>query len=152
MGLFGIDSNSTSNAYDQRQVATDSATVASGLASVVSRAQDNAVQNQHGVILSAPGVINLGGAHVSTGKGGTINISTVPPGFDDVLNNTVKEIVDAGAANTDKTSSLVTDVLKRMTDLSLSAQTGGDSERNKIILWIVLGVLTLLGVVFWRSR
>lgn len=41
-------------------------------------------------------------------------------------------------------------VLESNADLALSAQTGGDSERNKVLLWMTLGVLALMGWIFWK--
>lgn len=47
--------------------------------------------------------------------------------------------------------SILDSTLNKISELAESKLTEGDSDRNKIILYVVAGALLLVGVIFWRK-
>jgi hypothetical protein len=143
--------SSASTATDNRQVATDQATIASGSARVV-----------------APGA-----AEFTTS--GNLSITSVPPEVlafaaqqGQTLSNTLLQLFQseadsaaardqaqaaATATRDQQNGTLVSDALQRVSALASSAQP---QDPSKLVLYVVLAVVGILGVVFirivWRKR
>ena len=95
-------------------------------------------------------------ASITVGQGGDLIVND-PQGIMDLSKlfaNTVSNVSSAGTANLNEAIASMGDQLKNafgsLSKLSESAQTGGDSGRNNIILWIVLGLFGLLAIFLWK--
>jgi len=147
MGFGPFSSESTSsqtnkNVQDQGQLNESKSKVAQG----------------QGILLdNTKGKLNTG-VQVS-GKKNTVNISN---GIDDAgLQSLVGSLTTASSDQINRLTNLaatqqstLADLFKKsqadVSSLADNQQTGGDSKRNKIVLYVVLAVVGLLGVVAWR--
>jgi len=59
------------------------------------------------------------------------------------------DIIQAGAS---QSTSLVGQILSKLGELAESKQTEGESGRNQIVLWVVLGVLAVAALLVWTKR
>ena len=147
-----LSADSETNAYDQRAAAADQALLSYG--------RD-----------SQAGSVNVGrGAAVQTGgldlsktkieKGGTLSVTlgdTQPlQDLSETFALTVRDISTASTTGLqsalEASGQQIQDAISKLAKLGESTTTGGDSERNKIILWVVLGVLGLVGAIFYFRR
>jgi hypothetical protein len=69
---------------------------------------------------------------------------------------TLKDILAQQSSGASEVTSTLSDIfnktLEQVAARAESQETGGDSERNKIILYVVLGLFAVLAVYFWRRR
>jgi len=187
MGLFGIDSNSsTSNAFDQRVAATDQAQVTQGGAMVSNPYSINLRTNSGGSVLASGAQQSLGASRLNAQSGGinlsesrgnnTISLTSItsdPAVLEAALKTSAEQnkaslqvlsqgnqdalaalsSVSAQALNAvqsgmQQAGNLVSSMVASIKDITTNAQTGGDASRNNIVLYVVLGVLALLGGIF----
>lgn len=170
LGGSFLSADSESNAYDQRAAAADQAALAYGKGSQVGT-----------VNVGPKGKMQTGGLDVSgatVGKGGTLALTFNDPSafqdalqvVEDVTNKNTDALNAALSASGDTlnaalsasgdqlnqalqaTSDQIKTALGQIAGLTESSQTGGDSGRNKIILWIVMGLLGLVGLIFYFRR
>jgi hypothetical protein len=132
------------------------------------KSQATTVQNlgasDEGVVLGGQKNTNLlnSGVAVTGSKG--VNIGTtieatdsnVTLGYDaNAFNAALGNVGNTLTAALDKQStagkSILDSTLNKISELAESKLTEGDSDRNKIILYVVAGVLLLVGVIFWRK-
>ena len=150
---FGFESNKT-NAEDKRNALTDQAQLAQGRSNLVNAPAVTGGKNNQVAGL------NLGGAKLQVAKGGTLNVTMGGGEEISQLSNNVLAAVDniskssneALQAAFEESAKQQKEALAQVAALSESQQTGGDSGRNNIILWIVLGVLGLVGAIFYYRR
>jgi len=144
---------SSSRATDNRvtTTATDEAQIASNGGQVV---------NPNSLGVSGGSNLVTGLQIYSAGKNSPVQVTTADP---EVLSNAlsamensnisfgdaVKDVVSQQAAST---NSMLSNVLSSLSSLSESKLTAGESGQNKTILYIVLGVLALLGLVAWLRK
>ncbi len=143
MGAFGSDST----ANDNRQSAGDAAVLIRG-----SKTK-----------LAQPGgtVLDLERAQLAPtikGTKGNVTINDPAPiaNLAGQFTDSIKDVANAASASLgnalQQQAATVQSALDKVTDVSTNAQTGGDSSRNKIVLYVVLAALTLLGVVFYFRK
>lgn len=147
-GLF--DLSSKSNAEDKRIAAENS---------VLAYGQNNqsGQYNFKGTTKIVSG-LDISGAKVAAG--GTLALTFGDPQpLEDLSKDfslTVKEMSQQNSSALSAGLTGLGDQLKTalsgLTKLGESNQTGGDSGRNQIILWVVLGVLGLVGLLFYLRR
>jgi len=97
---------------------------------------------------------------VSVAKGGTLSVNIGDTqAVEDLSKQFALTVQDISGQNSDSLSAAVQgmgDQLKsaftQLAALGESKQTEGDSGRNKIILYVVLGVLALVGLIFFLRR
>lgn len=135
MGLFGIDS--TSNATDNRMTVSDNGIAVRGKGTVA---------EQGALVVSNGGRYNSG-ILVGRNNSGTITVNDTAA-LEDLAAQSTGTLGDALAGS----GSLLSNALGKISDLSESSQTGGASEQNKIILYIVLGVLAVFGLIFYVRK
>jgi hypothetical protein len=149
---FSSSESSTSAATN---AASDNADIVQGGA--VTKAGDfsdvqsgNSNRNEgDGTILSLEGgsKLNLGndfsGANVHD-----VNIETADP---ELVAKALEEVTRLSNNFSGTVAGLNADVLDKITELSLSKQTDGETERNKTILYIALAGLAVLGLWTWRQ-
>ena len=168
-----FDTSSSSSSTDARVGAADQGVVTQGKGTASARDMGKALGagakllEKNAVDVSGnKGTINSG-LQVST-KGNVVINDTAPIASlasqfadtlkaitsqeSDLLQNITSKSSDALTSALSQQSSQASDALGKVSDLSANAQTGGDTDRNKIILYVVLGVLALLGVVFYVKR
>lgn len=149
-----ISSESESKAEDNRIDVSDEGQVA---------ARRSKILNPYSTNLEAKSRLNTGLdlSGIKVQKGGTFSLE-LGASTEDMLaiTDSLGETLSGFSATTsntvttalEQTSTTVKDALDKISKLSESAQTGGDSGRNQIILYVVFGVLALLGmVVYWRK-
>jgi len=175
MGFFGSgDKISTTDQRDERQAGSDQAIVqrdasqAGGTANTSASQGSNSVgaagrYNQASGVGSA--VINAEAGSIQGGVKGDVISNNVDQALlaqfgqtlADVVTatgnnaeqgqNTLKDLVDAQNA---QASGLVTTLADKLAARANATETGGASDQNKIILWIVLGLLGVVALIFWR--
>lgn len=153
MGLFGIDSNKTS-ARDERIAVTDQGVATRG---------GNTTLGEEVLALGTNARLQAGGIQVAGGGKGsttTTNITTSDP---DVLRealefadrqssgftDTLQDLLNAQGS---QTQGILDAVLGQLASLAESKQTEGESGRDKIIMWIALGLFAVVAIFFWRRR
>jgi hypothetical protein len=177
MGLFSQDKTSTTTqSFDERLAASEQG-IANRGAQNVGGSGGSQTSSEKGNITGATvadtGAIALSnGSRLNTGldlsgsQHAEVHQENVDVPVITAFGNTLKDIIgsqiqgssDASAANTATLTTLLQsqgaqeqallgDVAGRISALTASAQTGGDSERNKIILYVVGAVLAFLAIV-----
>ena|ERR1044071_1883704 len=179
MGFFSMDKHSTtSNSYDQRQdrrqVATESGqntgqgnvartdglnnttyagAVVTGLNLAGGTGANSNVLGQGALQVSGQGKANFDIQNVDkdviAAFGGTLA---------DVLHGQAQAETDRTASlqsllsnQSDQSSTLLESIGKQLSALAENKQTEGDSGRNKIVLYVVLAVLAVIGLLIWRK-
>jgi hypothetical protein len=70
--------------------------------------------------------------------------------------NTVSDLAQnqtaAGATSQAGESALLTQVLASQSDLAKQVQSSGQSDQNKLLLYLGLGLLAVIGVIFYTRR
>jgi hypothetical protein len=64
--------------------------------------------------------------------------------------DTLASLIGIQQLSNDNETSLLSNALGKLSSLDLNAQTGGDSSRNDIVLYVMLGLLVVVGIFFWR--
>lgn len=120
-----------------------------GSSSSESKRVDPTATDQGQIIWSKARVAQGGAWQFNLGKRASV---TLDLGNGDLARDLVGVVDSTSQRATDTITATIGDALKEISKLTESSQTGGDSERNKIILYVVLGVLGLLAAVFyWRK-
>lgn len=60
------------------------------------------------------------------------------------ITDLLDKVLDSQSANTG-------DAINKITDLAENKQTDGESGKNKIVLYVVAGVLALVAFIFWKK-
>jgi hypothetical protein len=144
MGFFGIESSS--KATHTVQSATDDARLATG--------RDATIGEQGSITVGHGGRFQEG-VDLTGSRGATINVSQDPDLFRAALESIERQGANFGETlqgASAQTSSIVEAVLGKLTELAQSKQTDGESGRNMVILWIALGLLAVVGILFWRKH
>lgn len=102
------------------------------------------------------GIINQGALAIG-GYGNNLSNAAITVGYDaaqfqNALQSVGSNLSNALNSQSAAGQSTLNSVLDRISTLAENRQTDGDSSRNKIVLWIVLGVLALVGFVFTRKK
>lgn len=177
MGFFGSgDKVNTTNQSDQRQAGADQAIVQRDAAQLGGGAGN---QSTSGV--TGSNVIGIGGKQVGGGSnaldsgavqaGGNAHVDYTNQNVDTAViaafGGTLRDVLGTQSAaaqaqsttlaqlvsdQADQSRNLFSDIGAKISDLAKNQQTGGETDRNKIILYVVLGVLALLGLVAWIKR
>jgi hypothetical protein len=149
MGLFNMFS-SESNAEDNRIAATDQAHVTRG-SNNISGQDSSRVVGTRGTLAESGGVSLGQGAKLNAGldltgaKTGNVTINDVGAyqsmvsTFADALNQSQQTLADALQSQSGTVQSAV------------DATSGGTGTSNKTVLYVVLGVLALLGWLFLKK-
>ncbi len=145
-GLF--DASSSSSAEDKRAQASEQAQLAYG--------SNSDILNPYSVQLKGNSKLNTAPTY-NLGKGASLVIGDTKP-VEDLSKAFAESVADMSKANSAGLSDAMAglgDQLKsafaQLTTLSESKQTEGESGRNQYMLWFVLGVLALMGFIFfWR--
>jgi hypothetical protein len=164
MGFMSPETDASQNYYDKRAAAAEQGTLAYGeyaMALGIGASSNRA---------TGSGVSTSGAPIVLGGKGGNASYSystvTNDPNVaivalrqnkkladsflsamklkDETLADVLAEQQDSMGASQDKTNAL-------LASLAESKQTEGESGRNKIVLYVVLATLALVGWIFWRK-
>jgi len=176
MGIFGSgDKTNTTNQSDQRQAGSDQAIVqrdssqAGGVANSSASGGSNAVgaggrYNQASGVGSTLINAEAGSVHDVHGNLTNQNVDTdVIAAFGGTLRDILgtqsaasqaQSATLAGIVSDQATASqnLFSDIGAKISDLAKNQQTGGETDRNKIILYVVLGLLGLLGFFTFVTR
>lgn len=86
---------------------------------------------------------------------GGINLSKINVGNKGTFGLTLNDpsaMVGLGSQFGSTVSNLAKDALDALGVTAADATSGGDASRNKIILWVVLGVLGLVAAIFYFRR
>ncbi len=138
----------------------DAEAIAAGAGAVVGK--DEAVvqggQNTKNVIgsdASSSGVVNNGGLAIG-GQNNNLTGAQVTVGYDagqfqTALQTVGSNLSEALNAQGDAGKQTLDSVLTKLSDLAESKQTDGESGKNKIVLYVVAGVLALLAFLFYRK-
>jgi hypothetical protein len=165
--------NSTSASSDERIIQTDSAAARdqgaailgdgvaiSGAGAVGAAASGQAAQGQaitakdEAIAQGGQGNKNIIGTDLSgnsLGSGATLQVGYNASDLNSALSNVGSTLTTAISQQSSAGKTSLDAVLSRVADLAESKQTSGDSGRNNIILYVVLGVLALLGVFIWKG-
>jgi hypothetical protein len=136
--LFGMSSDSTSQTYDERMGAGDASTL-------LRDSLLNAVSS--GVVVSPNS--NLTG-NVTLNDPATAKLAvTEMSNFGGKVLDTLANFLTGQAASSNAQAEATNDL---MASLAKSQQTGGASDVNKNIVYIVLGGLALVAVIFIWSK
>lgn len=147
-GIFGIG-GSDSTANDFRQTTGD--------------AGINIGKGSKSTKLAQPGgtVLDLSQSQLAPtfkGNKGNITINDTQPVLDlaSQFASTVRDITNQSSAALSNAlqsgTASVQDALSKVSDLGANAQTGGDASRNKIVLYVVLATLALVGAIFYFRK
>jgi hypothetical protein len=147
-GIFGIG-GSDSSANDNRQSAGD--------------AGQNIRGNSNQVVLPGSTLLDFRSAKLNTAptitgnKGGVVindigAVSDLASKFTDAISGITQQTNQTLSNALGAQNGQVSDALNKVSDASANASTGGDTDRNKIILYIVLGLFALLGVWLYRHK
>ena len=161
MGFLGIDS--TSSATDQRIAASDQAQIYRG--NVGQKVETGAVGLTGSSTLLGSGATQ--NAEKISGTKGNVTVQTMDPEVAQAAIDAMSGLAGTLGQNlsdfmTNANNNAVTQqsteqtnlqaILDKMTSLISNEQPAGTVEINKTMLYIVLGVLALLGVVFYFFR
>jgi len=143
MGFFSQDKKTTTN-VDARKSATDNAI------------QDSVVGS----------IVASGGANITTADPTVLKAALEAYGqqnesFQRTLRDLVSQQSEGTAEQTGALKDLVAGQLaqntqffegftKKLSDLTENVQTGGDSARNKIVLYVTLAAMAVLALMLWR--
>lgn len=171
-GIFGIG-GSDSTATQSQQTAGDGAKQVRGNNSNVTEAggltigtngqlvSPGAVQVRNGslntglILKGVKGNVTIGdgGAQVASLAQTFANtISGITQSNNATASGSTQAITDALTQALDKQSAITSSALGQATDLSANAQSGGWTTTQKTFLYLVLGALALVGVIFYFRR
>lgn len=154
MGAFGlVGSESSSEARDQRATAADL-----GMAGTTGAAVGASAPNSLNVNVAKEGAAYFAPKEIKLGEGATLNYGGAQEVAD--LSRQFLSVTDTITASTneafqqalEQASEAQKEALAQVAKIGQSVSTGGDSERNKIILWITLGVFSLVAAIFYFRR
>lgn len=131
------NSTSSTSATDAKITATDDAKVVTGGATNV---ETGGLSQGANAVYTAPGALNVAGP-----VSGTITIEAADA-------QVLGKVLDTVAQITDANTHTLNDTLAANAELAKGQQTDGETYRNNTIMWITLGVLGLLGVVFYGGK
>jgi hypothetical protein len=137
--IFGSSKSSTTQHFHDNRVAntaTDEAQLAMDQGQII---------NPYGIGISGTTGTTLNFQDTEVVTKALDNITALALGFQEGLGDYVGQATKAISANT-------ADALGYVTGLSESRLTDGDSSRNRIILYVVLAVLAVFGLIFWRRK
>jgi len=147
MGFGPFSAEST--ASDSRQTGGD--------ASILNRGNKNKVATPGSTLVDLEGA-KLTTAPTITGNKGNVTINDTGPltnlasQFASTIQTVSSQSSQALSDALAQQSTTVKEALTKVTDVSNNAASGGDASRNKIVLYVVLAALTLLGVVFYYRK
>ncbi len=151
MGFFGIES--TSQAFDQRQSAGDNSNLIHGQG-IVTEAGGLTLKGNNkyntGVFLEKGSNLNTG---LQVGKNfkGSITVNDTAA-LADLAKTSNENLASIGGAGTSAINGIVGQAFDKITGLSESKQTGGASDQNKTVLYIVLAVVGMVAAIFYFRR
>jgi hypothetical protein len=128
------NSTSSTSATDAKITATDDAEVVTGGSTLV---ETGGLAQGANAVYTAPGALNVAGPVT-----GTITIEAADA-------QVLSKVLDTVAQITDAQTHTLNDTIASNAELAKGKQTDGETYRNNTIMWITLGVLGLLGVVFY---
>lgn len=177
LGILGFmeDNSSDVKASDERQTGTDNAILSRGPATVAgvtaynqSTGEKSNIVGPGSIQLQKGGTVQINNENVSDDvlKSALEGYNEQNKIFVDALDTQtrgLKDILESNNAADFQNAANLTELVKGQTGLwgqvldqfsrlAQSTSTGGDSERNKIILYVVFGVLGLVGFLLWRRR
>lgn len=153
MGYFG-SGDKTQNLTDNQSGADASGN--SSLANAVSATGSNvaAADLLQGSNKTVAGLLALQG-----GNSGSVQVTLSDSGAIDAAkaiaaqsNDLLKEALSQNAASGQSTSSLISGVVTQLKDLAETKTTDGQSQVNRTVLWIVLGLVVGVVLIFWRRK
>jgi len=177
MGVFSMDKTSTtSNAFDnrqdRRQVSSEEGQTAQNNAVKTSGLNNTSIGGANITGLNLAGgtgqnsnVLGQGALQVSGQGRANFDIQNVDADVIGAFGGTLKDVLQGQATaeanrtdslqsllanQADNSSTLLESIGSKLSGLAENQQTGGDSSRNKIVLYVVLAVIALIAVIFWR--
>jgi len=142
-GFFGIG-GSDSTASDSKQTAGDAA--------IQNRGNKNKVVQPGATLLDLEGS-KVNTAPTITGNKGSVTLVTndVAP-IADLAKTFSAAVAGISAQSSQSLSEALAAQSGTVKDAVANTQTGGDASRNKIILYVVLATLALIGAIFYFKR
>jgi len=162
---------SESKTTETQTGASDQARIVSGKGAVLTESGSLALTGKGSTYLS-PGSLQVGAkGQLNTGLqlsnvGGDVTFTSSDPGVLAMALDRISELSSTNAAAIENLASKsaqaaseaieaskanLDDLLANIASLSENRQTDGEAGKNKIVLYVVLAVLALLGLLLWRK-